>query len=66
MNINLNGKPYELANPVSVSELLSLLALEKSQIAVERNREIVPRSRHGEILLNQGDEVEIVTFIGGG
>ncbi len=66
MNIILNGKPYKLEKPACVQELLSLLALEKSQIAVEINREIVSRSRHEEVFLNDGDAVEIVSFIGGG
>ena len=60
MNITLNDKNYELAQQISVSELAEMLALAPSTLA------IVPRSRHSEIMLNEGDVVEIVTFIGGG
>ncbi len=66
MQITLNGKSYELQKPASVQELLDLLALEKSKIAIERNREIVPRSLYAQTTLEAGDAVEIVTFIGGG
>jgi len=66
MNITVNGKPYELAKPVTVQELAEMLALALTQIAIELNREIVPRSRYGNTMLNAGDTVEIVTFIGGG
>ena len=42
------------------------MKLEPTQVAIERNREIVPRSLYKEVTLNEGDELEIVTFIGGG
>ena len=66
MNITLNDKNYELAQQISVSELAEMLALAPSTFAIELNLAIVPRSRHSEIMLNEGDVVEIVTFIGGG
>ena len=66
MNITLNGKNYELAQQVSVSELADILSLVPSTFAIELNLAIVPRSRHSEIMINDGDVVEIVTFIGGG
>ncbi len=46
--------------------LAQSLALNPRQVAIERNREIVPKSTYGEVGLAEGDEVEIVTFIGGG
>ncbi len=66
MQITLNGKPHNLEKPINILELSGLLRLEPTQVAIERNREIVPRSLYGDVLLNEGDEVEIVTFIGGG
>lgn len=66
MQIKLNGKPHMLQAPFSVQALAEQLALKTSQVAIERNLEIVPRSRYGETMLAEGDEIEIVHFIGGG
>lgn len=66
MQITLNGKPYTLEQPVSLAELSEILKLESTQVAIERNREIIPRSLYKETMLDEGDEIEIVTFIGGG
>ncbi|MEK6746381.1 MAG: sulfur carrier protein ThiS [Pseudomonadota bacterium] len=66
MQITLNGKPYTLKNQVNLSELSEILKLEATQVAIERNREIIPRSLYGQTMLEEGDELEIVTFIGGG
>lgn len=66
MQIILNGKPYALEKSVTIAELSEILKLEKTQVAIERNREIVPRSNYAEVILNENDQVEIVTFIGGG
>jgi len=52
--------------PLSVSDLLFTLGLDTKKVAVERNEEIVPRSRYAEIWLASGDSLEIVHFIGGG
>ena len=51
---------------VSVRELLTSLGLDPAKIAVERNLEIVPRSQYGEVMVGEGDRLEIVHFIGGG
>jgi thiazole synthase len=66
MRIKLNGKPYTLEKPVNIDELTEILQLEPTQYAVERNREIIPRSLYEKVMLQSGDEVEIVAFIGGG
>ena len=66
MQIILNGKPYILESEVNISALSEMLGLEPTKVAIERNREIVPRSRYGDVQLQAGDEVEIVSFIGGG
>jgi thiamine biosynthesis protein ThiS len=52
--------------PLSVWGLLVLLGLDSRKVAVERNEEIVPRSRYAETWLASGDALEIVHFIGGG
>jgi len=65
MQIKVNGEHYE-SHAVSVAELTRHLRLNLGQIAIERNREIVPRSRYAEVMLVAGDEIEIVRFIGGG
>ena len=66
MQITLNGKPYILPQPTSILGLAGTLQLEPTQVAIECNGEIVPRSLYGEMLLNEGDILEVVTFIGGG
>ncbi len=66
MQITLNGQTKELKTPMTVAQLLEELALAGGQVAVECNRQIVPRSQHETQALNAGDEVEIVHFIGGG
>ena len=66
MKITLNGKEHKLAHPMTVEALLGSLALKVGQVAIERNRTIVPRSTYGQEMLNEGDEIEVVHFIGGG
>lgn len=66
ITITLNGEARALAGPVTVAGLVRVLALDQRKIAVERNREIVPRGRYDATELGQGDRLEIVHFIGGG
>lgn len=66
MRIVINGKQQELASPLTVSELLDQLGLDRRKVAVERNLEIVPRSVHDRTALADGDRLEIVSFVGGG
>lgn len=66
MQIKLNGTPHTLAACDNVAALVQQLALEQTQVAIEKNREIVPRSRWAEAALAEGDEIEIVRFVGGG
>ncbi len=66
MLIKLNGKPHTLPADASVLALAQLLDLNPRQVAIERNHGIVPKSAYGEVALAEGDEVEIVQFIGGG
>lgn len=66
MDITLNGEVYNHSGEPTVAGLLSALALEVRKIAVERNREIVPRSLYGDTPVAEGDRIEIVQFVGGG
>ncbi|NBX02850.1 MAG: sulfur carrier protein ThiS [Alphaproteobacteria bacterium] len=65
MHIKLNGKVYE-TRAATLAELVAELNLSGAQVAIEQNREIVPRARHGQTALSAGDEIEVVQFIGGG
>ncbi|MEO6967005.1 MAG: sulfur carrier protein ThiS [Rhodanobacteraceae bacterium] len=64
MHIILNGTPRECAIGITIAALLEEAG--NRRVAVEVNREIVPRSLHVEYALNEGDRVEIVQAIGGG
>lgn len=66
MQVILNGKPTEIAPDASVGQLLEQLELKGKRIAIELNGEILPRSRHAEQRLADGDQLEIVHAIGGG
>lgn len=66
MKIILNGQEKPLAAPITVAALLQEMGLAERRVAVEVNREIVPRSRHGELELKDNDRVEVVFAIGGG
>jgi thiamine biosynthesis protein ThiS len=62
----VNGDNMEFDGEISVSALLSKLEVVTGAIAVEVNRDIVSKSVYGEHLLRDGDQIEIVTFVGGG
>ena len=66
MKIILNGQEKPLATPITIAALLQEMGLAEQRVAVEVNREIVPRSRHGELELKDNDRVEVVFAIGGG
>ena len=66
MTIQLNGQPHPLAPHTTLAALLQQMRLEPRQVAVEVNLDVVPRTRHAEFLLQEGDRVEIVTLVGGG
>jgi thiamine biosynthesis protein ThiS len=66
LTLTLNGEQRAFAAPMSVAELVATLELDVRKVAVELNREIVPRSSYGAVRLNSGDSLEIVHFIGGG
>jgi sulfur carrier protein len=64
--IVVNGDSRTIASGTTVAGLLAELGLAGRPVAVERNREIVPRVRHPETELADGDRLELVTFVGGG
>jgi sulfur carrier protein len=66
MKIMLNGQKKSFKAPLTVSALLQDMGLGERRVAVEVNREIVPRSRHDEFQLKDNDRVEVVFAIGGG
>ena len=66
MNMVINGEPQDLQAPLTVAALLEARGLAGKRVAVERNGEIVARSRHAETLLAAGDRIEIVVAVGGG
>jgi thiamine biosynthesis protein ThiS len=66
MTIELNGDPKSLSGALTVRALVEQLGLDPAKVAVERNMEIVPKSTFGEVLLADGDRIEIVHFVGGG
>ena len=66
VTITLNGERHEITEPMTVDALLALLAIDPRRVAVEHNRTIVRRPRYGEIVVDEGDTVEIVNFVGGG
>ena len=66
ISIRVNGEHRRVNAGISFAELASELGLEPTRVAVERNLEIVPRSTLAQVLVADGDEIEIVTFVGGG
>jgi thiamine biosynthesis protein ThiS len=62
----LNGDPFNVAAPLSVSELLEQLAIDARRVAVERNQLVVKKAAYDSTVVTDGDEIEIVNFVGGG
>ena len=66
MQVFVNGDPFEIEDGASVADLVRKLTDDPRGVAIERNREIVPKSRHPETMLEEGDKLEVVQFVGGG
>ena len=65
MDIVLNGQVREISENLTIAGLLGELSLQ-GPVAVEVNKEVCPKGQHGETRLHEGDELEIVTIVGGG
>jgi thiamine biosynthesis protein ThiS len=66
MRIQLNGEPTDLPEPLTVQALLDRLGIDGRLVAVELNRAVVKRARYATAVVEDGSEVEIVAFVGGG
>lgn len=66
MKVYVNQEPRQVENGATVACLVQQLGLEPRYLAVERNRELVPRRDHERCALVEGDQLEIVTLVGGG
>jgi thiamine biosynthesis protein ThiS len=66
VTIRLNGDPYELAGPMSVTALLSALDIDPRRVAVELNLTVLKRAAFPTTIIQAGDTMEIVNFVGGG
>ena len=66
MRIFLNGEAKNVKDGMTIAALVETLAGDPRGIAIERNLEIVPKAEHGSTLLQDGDRLEVVQFVGGG
>ena len=66
IDVVINGQSRSIEEGTTISVLLTLLGLGDRRVAVERNREIVPRASHASTVILAGDRLELVTFVGGG
>lgn len=66
IRVHLNGEERDIAPGLTVRGLLEFLDLRPELVVVERNREILARERYGEVLVDAGDTLEFVHFVGGG
>jgi len=66
MHIKLNGDPHDLPGPLTISALLTQLEIDARRVAVELNLTVVKKTAYDSSVVNDGDEVEIVNFVGGG
>ena len=66
MRLMINGKEQQFADALNLAQLVEQLGMKGDRVAVELNREIVPRGQWTATALNEGDKLEIVHFVGGG
>ena len=66
MTIKLNGDAYAVPGPLTITELLARLEIDPRRVAVERNCLVIKRAAYGTTTIVEGDEVEVVNFVGGG
>jgi thiamine biosynthesis protein ThiS len=66
MKLHINGEARDFASPLSLSSLIEQLGMKQDRVAIELNRNIVPREQWATTSLTEGDRLEIVHFVGGG
>jgi thiamine biosynthesis protein ThiS len=66
MKLQINGEPRDFTTPLSLSSLVEQLGMKQDRVAVELNRNLIPREQWGTTDLAEGDRLEIVHFVGGG
>ncbi len=66
LEVTVNGAPMRLPEGASIADLLERLGVSTPRVAVERNREIVPKAQYPEMRLEAGDSLEVVELVGGG
>jgi sulfur carrier protein len=66
MRVKVNGQAAELETGMNLERLIAFYRLKIDQVVVELNRKVPPKAAYGATLLQEGDEVEIVKFLGGG
>ena len=66
INVTINGDTHSLEEAMPLLDLLSRFDIEHDKVAIEHNREIVPKTTFGNVTVDDGDHLEIVHFIGGG
>ena len=66
ISVTINGDTREFSGELSAMDMMEELGLPATKVALERNREVVPKSTYGEVTIKDGDKLEIVHFIGGG
>jgi thiamine biosynthesis protein ThiS len=66
IRIIVNGRVEDVPRGITVAGLCELLGVDRARIAVERNRDVIPRAAHHEVILVAGDSLELVSFVGGG
>lgn len=66
LSISVNGQKAEIEREMSIAEMLTVVEVPPNYLAVEINGEVVPREEHNDHVVKAGDEVEVVTLVGGG
>jgi sulfur carrier protein len=66
VTITLNGEPFELEQPLSVTDLLARLEIDPRRVAIEHNLTIIKRHTYTTVVIGEGDRLEIVNAVGGG
>ena len=66
MTITLNGDPFDVSGPLTVSQLLVALDIDARRVAVEHNLVVLKRTAFDGAIVREGDQIEIVNFVGGG